>query len=82
MAHSEIRQLRERIEQEFVSMRLGLYGLAAGVAKHQFIEARMHQAGSYEDQLATHVGEEQAALFTCWTYIQLTTEGEGADYCG
>ncbi len=76
MAHSEIRQLRERIEQEFISMRLGLYGLAAGVAKHQFIEARMHQVGSYEDQLATHVGEEQARRFSCQAYIQIMEANE------
>jgi hypothetical protein len=68
---SEVAQLRESIELELVAMRLGLSGLAAGTAKHQFIEARMHQLGTYEDQLTTHIGREQAVLFSCQAYIRV-----------
>ena len=71
MPKSEIAQLRERIETELVSMRLGLSGLAAGTARHQFIQAKMHRVGSYEDQLAGHVGGEQALLFSCQAYIRI-----------
>jgi hypothetical protein len=64
-------QLRLQIEQELTSMRQGLSGLAAGTAKHQFIEAKMKRLGAYEDQLATHIGGEQAILFSCQAYIRL-----------
>jgi hypothetical protein len=69
MSQSEVAQLRTRIEEELQAMRQGLYGLAAGVSRHQFIEAKMHQLGTYEDQLATHIGNEQATLFSCEAYI-------------
>ena len=60
MSISEVAQLRASIETELVAMRLGLSGLAAGTAKHQFIEAKMKRVGGFEDQLATHIGKEQA----------------------
>jgi len=52
MTKSDVQYLRERIEAEIASMRLGLYGLAAGMAKHQFIEAKMQRIGLAEDELA------------------------------
>lgn len=71
---SEVAQLRNSIEDEFISMRLGLNGLAAGVSKHQFIEAKMERVGSYEDQLARHIGGEQALLFSCQAYLHVMDE--------
>jgi hypothetical protein len=71
MSISEVAQLRASIEQEFVAMHLGLNGLAAGTAKHAFIEARMRCVGAYEKQLAIHVGEEQANQFSCQAYIKV-----------
>ncbi len=68
---SEVQQLRDRIELELESMHNGLSGLATGVAKHQFIEARYHRLGQLEEELATHVGEAQAAHFSCQAYIRL-----------
>ncbi|HYU71299.1 MAG TPA: hypothetical protein VEL31_01350 [Ktedonobacteraceae bacterium] len=67
---SEVQKLRERIELEIESMQQGLTGLAV-VAKHQFIEARYHRLGQLEEELATHVGEAQAAHFSCQAYIRL-----------
>ena len=67
---SEVQKLRERIEQEIESMHQGLTGLAV-VAKHQFIEARYHRLGQLEEELATHIGETQAAQFSCQAYIRL-----------
>ena len=52
-------------------MRLGLTGLAAGVTKHHFIEAKMHRLGTYEDALATHIGKEEATQFSCQTYMRV-----------
>ena len=75
MSKSEVAQLRGRIEDEFISMRMGLSGLAAGVAKHQFIEAKMRNLRVHENQLAQHIGGEQAILFSCQAYIRVI-EGE------
>ena len=73
-SQSEIAQLRTQIEREIISMHLGLHGLAAGIAKHKFIEAKMHKLGIYQDQLATYVGKEQANQFSCQAYIQVMEE--------
>lgn len=70
MSHSEIAQLRTNIEAEIHAMRTGLSGLAAGTSKHAFLQAKMSRIGHMEDQLATHVGKEQAITFCCQTYIQ------------
>ncbi len=72
---SEVQQLRERIELEMLAMRNGLTGLAVGVTRHQFIEARYHRLGQLADELATHVGEPQASQFSYQAYIRLV-EGE------
>jgi hypothetical protein len=71
MPHSEVAQLRANIEQELTAMRLGLSGLAAGTTRHQFIEAKMHRLGVYEDQLAKQIGKEQAVSFSCQAYIRV-----------
>jgi hypothetical protein len=68
---SEVANLRNSIETELAAMHRGLNGLAAGVAKHQFIESKMKQLGGLEDQLAQHVGGEQALLFSCQTYLRV-----------
>jgi hypothetical protein len=69
MVVSEVTLIRSSIETELAAMRLGLNGLAAGVSKHQFIEAKMRRVGGFEDQLAIHIGGEQALLFSCQAYI-------------
>jgi hypothetical protein len=45
-------------------MHNGFQGLAVGMAKHQFIEARSRNLGQLEDQLAFYIGEGEALLFT------------------
>ena len=74
MSQSEVAQLRTKIEEELHAMRQGLSGFAAGNSKHQFIQTKMHRIGQIEDQLATHVGVDQAMLFCCQTYIQVMEE--------
>ena len=76
MSQSEIAQLRTKIEEELHAMRQGVSGLAAGNSKHQFIQAKMHRIGQIEDQLATHIGFDQATLFCCQAYIQVMEEPE------
>ena len=76
MGQSEVAQLRDRMEQELQAMRQGLSGLAAGVSMHRFIEAKMHLLGQIEDQLATHIGKEQARHLSCKAYIDAMKEGD------
>jgi hypothetical protein len=79
MSQGEVAQLRQHIEQELQAMRQGLSGLAVGGARHQFIQAKMHQIGTYEEQLATHIGHEQAVIFSCQTYITVMQNEESED---
>ncbi len=56
---SEVAQLRAQIEREYQAAQSGLSGYAS-VARHDFIEARMHTIEGYRQQLSTLVGEEEA----------------------
>jgi len=66
---SEVALLRQRIEREIEAMQQGLSGLALGVARHQFIQVRMGHVGEIHDQLAAHVGAQEATQFVCKTYV-------------
>ena len=57
---SEVARVLEQIELEFQAAQRGLYGLAVGTAKHQFITNKMEQMGKLHEKLQTMVGEEQA----------------------
>jgi hypothetical protein len=47
MAVSEVSQLREKITLENDAAHYGLSGLASGVSRHEFIEARMERMGRF-----------------------------------
>ena len=70
MSQSDVALLRQRIEQEIEAMQRGVSGLALGVARHQFILARMERVGEVQDQLAAHIGAHAAMLFVCQTYVE------------
>jgi hypothetical protein len=57
---SEVARVLEQIELEFQAAQRGLYGLAFGTAKHEFITNKMEQMGRLHEKLQTMVGEEQA----------------------
>ncbi|MGH2494137.1 MAG: hypothetical protein ACRDIV_05475 [Ktedonobacteraceae bacterium] len=57
---SEVARVLEQIELEFQAAQRGLYGLAFGSAKHEFITSKMEQMGKLHEKLQTMVGEEQA----------------------
>jgi hypothetical protein len=57
---SEVARVLEQIELEFQAAQQGLYGLAFGTAKHEFITNKMEQMGRLHEQLQTMVGEEEA----------------------
>ncbi|MDQ2906292.1 MAG: hypothetical protein ABI456_21825 [Ktedonobacteraceae bacterium] len=56
---SDVAQLRNQIEAEYIAARRGLEGLAA-VARHEYISARMENMDRYHRQLVGLVGEERA----------------------
>jgi hypothetical protein len=57
---SEVACVLEQIELEFQAAQRGLYGLAFGTAKHEFITNKMEQMGRLHEKLQTIVGEEEA----------------------
>lgn len=73
---SEVAKLRQQIEQEIESMQRGFTGYAAGVARHDFIKAKMERIGGHQDKLAENIGEEQAMIAVCQIYIKVTEEGK------
>jgi hypothetical protein len=78
VAHSEVAQMRAQIELEYEAMKRGLVGVAAGVAKHRFIVAKMERVGQLTDRLAQQIGQEQANTIAAQTYIRImegTTDG-------
>lgn len=65
---SEIAQLRQQIESQLVAMRRGLAGLSSGTARHAFITARMERIGTYQDDLASQLGENAASMLVYGLY--------------
>lgn len=57
---SEVARLMRQIEREYEAAQRGLYGFAAGAAKHQFITARMENIGRCHEQIKELVGEKEA----------------------
>lgn len=56
---SEVARLLRQIDLEYEAAEHGLNGLA-GVARHEFITARMEQIGAYHSDLQRLVGKRQA----------------------
>jgi len=60
MSGSEVARLQRQIELELEAVQRGMYGLAAGTARHDFIQKRMDRVGMYHGKLVQKVGEEVA----------------------
>ena len=58
---SEVARIRRRIALEYEAAQRGLYGLAYGTGKHEFITAKMEQIGAHHEALKQLVGEQEAA---------------------
>lgn len=59
MPKSEVAQLREKIELEIQAMHVGFTGYAA-VSRHDIINHKYDQLGSYQQQLEQHIGATAA----------------------
>lgn len=68
---SEIARLRQQIESQLVAMRRGLSGLSSGTARHAFITARMESIGTYQDDLASQLGENAANMLVYGLYNEV-----------
>lgn len=66
---SEVARLLQQIEAEYEAAKRGLTGLSYGTARHDFINARMDQVAICHEQLATHVGEEEATRLIYDHYV-------------
>jgi antitoxin component HigA of HigAB toxin-antitoxin module len=70
---SRVAQLRQQIAEELEAMQRGFSAYAAGVARHDFIRARMEQIGNHQEELAANIGSDDAANIVCELYIDKIT---------
>ena len=68
MDMSEVARLRRRIAEECEASWWALYGLASGMAQHEFIRARFRRMEDYHTRLSAIVGEEEATTILCEVY--------------
>ena len=66
---SEVARLRQQLEEECEALHRGLYGLAS-VAAHEIIRHRYQALGDCADELAKHVGQEQAVAMMATIYSE------------
>lgn len=59
---SEVARLLTQISEEYEAAQRGLYGLAYGTSKHEFITKRMENMGKIHSQLEAIVGDTAIAL--------------------
>jgi hypothetical protein len=78
MAQSEVARIRAQIETECEGFRRGFEGYAI-TAKHQFIQARYERLGQLQDELARHVGEQEAMQQVVALYIKVVDGEEKED---
>ena len=62
MSGSEIARLRQQIQLEYEAAQRGLSGLASGVARHDFIEARMEKGAERLLQLIQDGKHEEVVI--------------------
>jgi hypothetical protein len=67
---SEIAQIRRRIEEECLALKLAMEGFAI-TASHQAITARYDQLGIYQTELEKMVGEQAGKTFVCEMYAHI-----------
>ena len=58
---SEVARLRKQYAEEYEAAQRGLSGFATNTSRHQFITKKMENMERCQTQLATLVGEQEAA---------------------
>ncbi|GER88915.1 hypothetical protein KDW_30770 [Dictyobacter vulcani] len=74
---SDVVRLRQRLQDEYTSMRNGMHEFSAGNARHEFIRKKMQQADRIQDQLMMFIDERQAIEIVCTTYNQVMDKVQG-----
>lgn len=67
--NSEVARLMAQIIAEFEAAQSAMYGMATGVARHQYINARMERMGALKNELATRIGDSEAMTMT-WEALE------------
>lgn len=78
MGESMIANLRRQLEEEEIALKNGLYGLALGTARHDFINARMCRFDEIREALIPLVGEHTATQTVYEHYERAVEEIEQA----
>jgi len=60
---SEIARLKTQIALEAEAGRRGMYGLASGTSRHDFISSRMEQMGVLHSRLGDLIGNAEATHY-------------------
>lgn len=60
--HCEVARLLRQIDLEIEAAHQGLHGLAAGTARHRFINARLARVSDLHGSLRTLMGEQAITL--------------------
>ena len=71
--HSEVARLMQQINEANEAAYQALYGLAAGVSKHEFITTKMERIGECHEALKVLVGEHEANMLLAETLEQAGT---------
>ncbi len=75
---STVTQLRQQIAEELEAMQRGFSAYAAGVARHDFIRARMERIGDRQEELAACIGPDNATHVVCELYMDKITGNDKA----
>jgi hypothetical protein len=67
---SDVAQLRERIERECQAVQRMITGYAT-VSSHRIVNNSYYVLATYQEQLAKHVGEEEARRIIGETYVKI-----------
>jgi len=60
---SEIVRLKVQIALEAEAGRIGIYGLASGISRHDFITSRMERMGMLHERLGDLIGSTEATHY-------------------
>jgi hypothetical protein len=78
---SEVARLLHQIDLEYEAAKRAMTGFSQ-TAKHEFITARYNNVGIIQDELAKHLGEEEANQLACERYVKIFDEREEAPRIG
>ncbi len=67
---SEVARFRKQIERECEAMKRGMSGLAM-TAQHEIIVNKYNNLGRCEEELAKHIGDEQARAIVVEIYAKV-----------